>query len=168
MNRASAVRILKLPAGQPLARAQVTSAFKREMLAHHPDKVGANTEAGRRHTQAIKEARDYLLEHLGAEPSAHYLAQLARAQAEAAAAAAAKAAAEAAAKAAAEEDPVLRRRRSHEEWLHNKQRQQELRAEEWLRRMSEAPGARGEPPAWRPGVPLSKRRAAYMARRQPQ
>lgn len=252
-DRASALRILRFPASQQaLTKAEVSRAFKREMLAHHPDKVRENTERVRAQAQAILEARDYLLAHLDppsyysdafwqhltaadlermraetdARMRAHeqYMADLrrqtaeatarrAKASADAAAAhaermakmqrehearmaelerpAAARRAAEAAeakaaaeARAAAEAKAVADAKAAADAkaqaaaaakakalaaevaeaerkaaWLRNKQEQQELRAQEWLRRMSATAGASKSDS-------LTQRRAAYMARRR--
>lgn len=245
-DRASALRILRFPASQQaLTKAEVSRAFKREMLAHHPDKVRENTERVRAQAQAILEARDYLLAHLDppsyysdafwqhltaadlermraetdARMRAHeqYMAELrrqtaeaerqaaaahaermakmqrehearmaelerpaaarraaeaaeakaaaeARAAAEAKAVADAKAAADAKAQAAAAaKAKALAAEVAEAErkaaWLRNKQEQQELRAQEWLRRMSATAGASKSDS-------LTQRRAAYMARRR--
>ena len=65
MNRASALRVLKFPASTAsLSKAEVARAFKREILARHPDKVGNNTERTCAEAQMVIDARDYLLKHL--------------------------------------------------------------------------------------------------------
>jgi hypothetical protein len=85
-----------------------------------------------------------------------------------------KEAKEARAKLAAEElEAEKKRKETQDEWQRSKRKAQELRAEEWLKRM-QSPQATTtiqkdipyEPPAWRSGVPLAQRRASYMSRRR--
>jgi hypothetical protein len=184
-----------------LTREQVVAAFKREILLAHPDKVGADV-AGHRTQKVLEardylfknltpnEFDTYVFSRLQQERererAAHAFREemaAARAKSDAQAKAereaselkarAQKEAKEARAKLAAEElEAEKKRKETQDEWQRSKRKAQELRAEEWLKRM-QSPQATTvqkdipyEPPAWRSGVPLAQRRASYMSRRR--